>query len=114
MESSYVTEPLPDWKMKPAIDFSKSPHAKLRQVPVGAVTVTGYWGEPEKDQCREQHSKHEGRAGAARTNDELRASAGANPLSRRRGQCIRTRICTKWTEAVGFVADPAAGRSVAA
>jgi len=36
----------PDWKEQGIENLSKSPHAKLRDVPVRAVTIqTGFWGQ---------------------------------------------------------------------
>ena len=109
-----MTEPLPDWKMKPVMDFSKSPYAKLRQVPVGAVRVTGYWAPRRKTNVessipsmREELLQH-GRM----TNFERLEGRSTEP---QKGPVYSDSDMYKWTEAVGFVlqsqADPALRKS---
>src|SRR4051794_33996098 len=95
-----TTEPLPDWKMKPVMDFSRSPHAKLRQVPVGAVTVTGYWASRRKTNVEssipsmQQELVQHGRM----TNFERMQGKSNEP---QKGPMYSDSDVYKWTEAVG-------------
>ncbi|HEU4635060.1 MAG TPA: beta-L-arabinofuranosidase domain-containing protein [Edaphobacter sp.] len=96
------TQPYSDWKMKPVLDFSKSPHAKLRQVPVGAVTVTGYWAARRKTNVassipsmREELVQH-GRM----TNFERLQGTSTEP---QKGPVYSDSDMYKWTEAVAYV-----------
>ncbi|HTH52476.1 MAG TPA: beta-L-arabinofuranosidase domain-containing protein [Edaphobacter sp.] len=109
-----VTKPLPDWKMKPVMDFSKSPYAKLHQVPVGAVTVTGYWAsrrrtnvESSIPSMQEELIQH-GRM----TNFERLQGKSKEP---QKGPMYSDSDMYKWTEAVGFALqtqdDPALRKS---
>jgi DUF1680 family protein len=95
------TEPFSDWKMKPVMDFSKSPYAKLRQVPVGAVTISGYWASRRKTNVessipsmREELADH-GRM----TNFERLQSRSKEP---QKGPVYSDSDIYKWTEAVAY------------
>ncbi|HTF68455.1 MAG TPA: beta-L-arabinofuranosidase domain-containing protein [Edaphobacter sp.] len=106
-----ATKPLPDWKMKPPMDFSQSPHAKLRQVPVGAVTVTGYWASRRKTNVeisipsmREELVQH-GRM----TNFERMQGKSNEP---QKGPVFSDSDMYKWTEAVGFALQSGANPSL--
>lgn len=96
------TRPYSDWKMRPVMDFSKSPHAKLRQVPVGAVTVTGYWAARRKTNVessipsmREELVQH-GRM----ANFERLEGKSKEP---QKGPVFSDSDIYKWTEAVAYV-----------
>lgn len=96
------TKPYADWKNKPVTDFSRSPHAKLRQVPVSAVAITGYWAGRRRinvdnslPSMWDELVKH-GRM----TNFERLQGKSNEP---QRGPLYSDSDVYKWTEAVGFV-----------
>lgn len=95
------TRPYADWKDKPVMDFSRSPHAKLRQVPVSAVTITGYWAgrrktnvESSLPSMQEELVQH-GRM----TNFERLQGKSNEP---QKGPLYSDSDVYKWTEAVAF------------
>ncbi len=52
------TRPTEDWKKAGVTDLDRSPHARLRTVPVSAVTIRdGFW-RSAADQRRLEHSQH--------------------------------------------------------
>lgn len=102
MLAPQTTQPYADWKMKPVLDLSKSPYAKLRQVPVGAVTITGYWANRRKTNVvssipsmREELVEH-GRM----TNFERLQGRSKEP---QKGPLFSDSDMYKWTEAVAYV-----------
>jgi hypothetical protein len=96
------TEPFADWKMKPVMDLSRSPYAKLRQVPVGAVTVTGYWASRRRTNVESSiPSMHEELVQHGRmTNFERMQGKSKEP---QKGPVYSDSDMYKWTEAVGFM-----------
>jgi DUF1680 family protein len=95
-----------DWKSKPVMDFSRSPHAKLRQVPVNAVTITGYWASRRKinvesslPSMRKELIQH-GRM----TNFERLQGKSNEP---QKGPVYSDSDIYKWTEAVAFALQSA-------
>lgn len=93
----------PSWKDQGIENLAKSPHAKLRDIPVRAVTITGgFWG-PRRDinATRSIPTMH----------DLLEANGRMNNFRRLVGKSQAAQIgpvfsdsdVYKWTEAVGFV-----------
>ena len=93
----------PNWKDQGIENLAKSPHAKLRDIPVRAVTITGgFWG-PRRDinVTRSIPTMH----------DLLEANGRMNNFRRLVGKSQAAQIgpvfsdsdVYKWTEAVGFV-----------
>ena len=93
----------PSWKDQGVENLAKSPHAKLRDVPVRAVTITGgFWGQRrEINVTKSIPTMH----------DLLEANGRMNNFRRLVGKSTAAQIgpvfadsdVYKWTEAVGFV-----------
>jgi len=93
----------PGWKDQGVENLAKSPHAKLRNIPVHAVTITGgFWGpRREINVTRSIPTMH----------DLLEANGRMNNFRRLVGKSTAAQIgpvfsdsdVYKWTEAVGFV-----------
>jgi DUF1680 family protein len=93
----------PGWKDQGVENLAKSPHAKLRDIPVHAVTITGgFWGpRREINVTRSIPTMH----------DLLEANGRMNNFRRLAGKSTAAQIgpvfsdsdVYKWTEAVGFV-----------
>jgi DUF1680 family protein len=93
----------PSWKDQGVENLAKSPHAKLRDIPVHAVTITGgFWGpRREINVTRSIPTMH----------DLLEANGRMNNFRRLVGKSTAAQIgpvfsdsdVYKWTEAVGFV-----------
>lgn len=92
----------PNWKDQGIELLAKSPHAKLRNIPVHAVTIdTGFWGErrsvnvqksiPSMGQELEEHGRM----------DNFRRLAGKSNAPQRGPQYSDSDVY-KWMEAVGF------------
>jgi DUF1680 family protein len=93
----------PNWKDQGIENLAKSPHAKLRDIPVRAVTITsGFWSpRREINVTRSIPTMH----------DLLEANGRMNNFRRLVGKSTASQIgpvfsdsdIYKWTEAVGFV-----------
>ncbi len=93
----------PNWKDQGVENLAKSPHAKLRDIPVHAVTITGgFWGpRREINVTRSIPTMH----------DLLESNGRMNNFRRLVGKSTAAQIgpvfadsdVYKWTEAVGFV-----------
>src|SRR5580692_385692 len=93
----------PGWKDQGVENLAKSPHAKLRDIPVHAVAITGgFWGpRREINVTKSIPSMH----------DLLEANGRMNNFRRLVGKSTAAQIgpvfsdsdVYKWTEAVGFV-----------
>ncbi|MFZ0957216.1 MAG: beta-L-arabinofuranosidase domain-containing protein [Candidatus Sulfotelmatobacter sp.] len=93
----------PAWKDQGVENLAKSPHAKLRDIPVRAVTITGgFWGQRrEINATKSIPTMH----------DLLEANGRMNNFRRLAGKSTAAQIgpvysdsdVYKWTEAVGFV-----------
>jgi DUF1680 family protein len=93
----------PGWRDQGVENLAKSPHAKLRDVPVRAVTITGgFWGQRrEINVTKSIPTMH----------DLLEANGRMNNFRRLVGKSTAAQIgpvfsdsdVYKWTEAVGFV-----------
>ena len=93
----------PDWKDQGVENLSKSPHAKLRDIPVRAVTITGgFWGpRREINVTRSIPTMHDLLEANGRMNN-FRRLAG-NSTAAQTGPVFSDSDVYKWTEAVGFV-----------
>ena len=91
-----------DWKNQAIESLAKSPHAKLRQVPIRAVTVKdGFWGKRrEVNVTKSIPSMHDLLETNGRMNNFRRlAGKSSNPQT---GPVYSDSDVYKWTEAVGF------------
>lgn len=91
-----------DWKNQAIESLAKSPHAKLRQVPIRAVTVKdGFWGKRrEVNVTKSIPSMHDLLEANGRMNNFRRlAGKSSNPQT---GPVYSDSDVYKWTEAVGF------------
>ena len=91
-----------DWKDKPVLDLSRSPHAKLRQVPVSAVEVTGFWAKRRQTNVASSiPSMRQELLDHGRMDNFLRLEGKSD--APQRGPLYSDSDMYKWTEAVGFV-----------
>lgn len=103
LQTSVTLTDSPGWKDQGIENLAKSPHAKLRDIPVRAVTITGgFWGpRREINVTRSIPTMH----------DLLEANGRMNNFRRLVGKSTAAQIgpvfsdsdVYKWTEAVGFV-----------
>ena len=93
----------PPWKDQGVENLAKSPHAKLRNIPVHAVTITGgFWGpRREINVSKSIPTMHELLEANGRMNNFLRL-AGKSQAAQS-GPVFSDSDVYKWTEAVGFV-----------
>jgi hypothetical protein len=102
-QTSVALTDAPGWKDQGVENLAKSPHAKLRDIPVRAVTITGgFWGQRrEINVTKSVPTMH----------DLLEANGRMNNFRRLVGKSTAAQIgpvfsdsdVYKWTEAVGFV-----------
>jgi len=102
-QTSLALTDAPGWKDQGVENLAKSPHAKLRDIPVRAVTITGgFWGQRrEINVTKSVPTMH----------DLLEANGRMNNFRRLVGKSTAAQIgpvfsdsdVYKWTEAVGFV-----------
>jgi DUF1680 family protein len=102
-QTSVALTDAPGWKDQGVENLAKSPHAKLRDIPVRAVTITGgFWGQRrEINVTKSIPTMH----------DLLEANGRMNNFRRLVGKSTAAQIgpvfsdsdVYKWTEAVGFV-----------
>jgi uncharacterized protein len=92
-----------DWKDQGIENLAKSPHAKLRDVPVRAVTITGgFWGQRrEINATRSIPTMHDLLEANGRMNN-FRRLVGKSSAAQS-GPVYSDSDAYKWTEAVGFV-----------
>jgi DUF1680 family protein len=93
----------PDWKDQGVENLAKSPHAKLRNIPVRAVTITGnFWAKRrEINVDRSIPTMHDLlEANGRMSNFRRLAGKSDKPQS---GPVFSDSDVYKWTEAVGFV-----------
>src|SRR5579862_5147938 len=93
----------PNWKDQGVENLAKSPHAKLRDIPVRAVTTTGdFWARRrEINVTRSIPTMHDLLEANGRMNNFLRL-AGKSTAAQS-GPVFSDSDVYKWTEAVGFV-----------
>lgn len=93
----------PNWKNQGVENLAKSPHAKLRDIPVRAVTITGgFWG-PRRDinVTRSIPTMHDLLEANGRMNNFRRLVGKSS--AEQHGPVFSDSDVYKWTEAVGFV-----------
>src|SRR5262249_31766311 len=93
----------PPWKDQGIENLAKSPHAKLRDIPVRAVTITGrFWG-PRRDinVTRSIPTMHDLLEANGRMNNFRRLVEKSN--ASQSGPVFSDSDVYKWMEAVGFV-----------
>lgn len=93
----------PTWKDQGVENLAKSPHAKLRDIPVRAVTITGgFWGpRREINVTRSIPTMHDLLEANGRMNNFRRlVGKSSDP---QKGPVFSDSDVYKWTEAVGFV-----------
>src|SRR4051812_48899432 len=93
----------PTWKDQGVENLAKSPHAKLRDIPVHAVTIqSGFWGRRrEINVTRSIPSMHDLLEANGRMNNFRRLVGKSN--APQIGPVFSDSDVYKWTEAVGFV-----------
>ena len=95
------------WRGKGVIDLTRSPHAKLHQIPVGAVKITGYWAKRRQTNvARSIPSMHQELLDHGRmTNFQRLIGKSKEP---QQGPLYSDSDIYKWLEAVAFVlqSDP--------
>jgi DUF1680 family protein len=91
------------WKNKSFIDLSKSPHAKLKPVPVSAVVIQeGFWSKRRETNVNSSiPSMHDELLEHGRMDNFLRLEGKSN--AQQRGPVFSDSDMYKWIEAVGFV-----------
>lgn len=92
-----------DWKDQGVENLTKSPHAKLRDIPVRAVTITGgFWGRRrEINATKSIPTMHDLLEANGRMNN-FRRLVGKSTAAQS-GPVFSDSDVYKWTEAVGFV-----------
>ena len=93
----------PSWQNQGVENLAKSPHAKLRNIPVRAVTITGgFWGpRREINVTRSIPSMHDLLEANGRMENFRRLVGKSNKAQS--GPVFSDSDVYKWTEAVGFV-----------
>ena len=93
----------PTWKDQGVENLAKSPHAKLRDIPVHAVTIqSGFWGRRrEINVTKSIPSMHDLLEANGRMNNFRRLVGKSN--APQIGPVFSDSDVYKWTEAVGFV-----------
>jgi uncharacterized protein len=93
----------PSWKDQGIENLAKSPHAKLRDIPVRAVTITGgFWGQRrEINATKSIPTMHDLLEANGRMNN-FRRVVGKSTAAQM-GPVFSDSDVYKWTEAVGFV-----------
>jgi hypothetical protein len=94
---------VPGWKDQGIENLAKSPHAKLRDIPVRAVTISGgFWGpRREINVTRSIPTMHDLLEANGRMNN-FRRLVGKSTAAQS-GPVYSDSDVYKWTEAVGFV-----------
>jgi uncharacterized protein len=93
----------PTWKDQGILNLTKSPYAKLRNVPVRAVTATsGFWAQRRETNVNRSIPSMEKLLEANGRMDNFLRLAGKSDAPQR-GPVYSDSDVYKWTEAVGFV-----------
>lgn len=97
-----VTEPDEDWKNAGILDLSKSPYAKLKNIPVSAVTIRdGLWQKRRQTNVDSSiPSMHDELIEHGRMDNFLRLEGKSS--APQRGPVYSDSDIYKWLEAVGF------------
>jgi hypothetical protein len=102
-QASVTLTDSPGWKDQGVENLAKSPHAKLRDIPVRAVTITGnFWGRRrEINVTKSIPTMHDLLEANGRMNN-FRRLVGKSTAAQS-GPVFSDSDVYKWTEAVGFV-----------
>ena len=93
----------PSWKDQGILNVAKSPHAKLRNVPVHAVTITsGFWAKRRETNITSSIRSMEKLLEANGRMDNFRRLSGKTNAPQR-GPVYSDSDVYKWTEAAAFV-----------
>ena len=97
-----TTRPTEDWKTSGVLDLSKSPHARLKTVPISSVTIReGFWsGRRQTNLDSSIPSMHDELIAHGRMDNFLRLEAKSD--APQRGPVYSDSDIYKWLEAVGF------------
>jgi DUF1680 family protein len=104
VDDHQTTQPAPgQWKQKSVFDLSKSPHAKLKPVPVSAVVMQeGFWSKRRATNISSSiPSMHDELLRHGRMDNFLRLDGKSN--APQRGPVYSDSDMYKWIEAAGFV-----------
>jgi uncharacterized protein len=102
-QTSVALTDAPGWKDQGVENLAKSPHARLRDIPVRAVTITGgFWGQRrEINVTKSIPTMHDLLEANGRMNN-FRRLVGKSTAAQS-GPVFSDSDVYKWTEAVGFV-----------
>ncbi|MFZ0431059.1 MAG: beta-L-arabinofuranosidase domain-containing protein [Candidatus Acidiferrales bacterium] len=92
----------PSWKDQGVENLTRSPHAKLKDIPVRAVTIeNGFWGQRRTTNVEKSiPSMHDLLVANGRINNFLRLTGKSTAAQK--GPVYSDSAVYKWTEAVGF------------
>jgi DUF1680 family protein len=94
------------WKDQAVLNLSKSPYAKLRNVPVHAVTISaGFWGNRRETNVNKSIPSMEKLLEANGRMDNFLRLAGKSDAPQK-GPVYSDSDVFKWTEAAGFALQP--------
>src|SRR5205809_260110 len=101
-QSSVVLTTIPSWRDQGILNLTKSPYAKLRNVPVHAVTIgNGFWAQRREVNVNKSIPSMEKLLEANGRMDNFRRLIGKSTAAQR-GPVYSDSDVYKWTEAVGF------------
>ena len=102
-----IPKPTPNWRDEGVIDLSRSPHARLRTIPVRAVVVDeGFWSKRRATNVQSSiPSMHDELLAHGRMDNFLRLAGKSN--APQIGPVYSDSDIYKWTEAVGFALQSA-------
>ena len=95
------------WQGKPVLDLSRSKYAKLRQVPVSAVQLTGFWASRRQTNVASSIPTMKAQLLEHGRMDNFRRLAGESDAPQR-GPVYSDSDMYKWTEAVAFTLQSSA------
>src|SRR6267154_1409701 len=102
-ESSVVLTTTPSWRDQGILNLTKSPYAKLRNVPVHAVTIeNGFWAQRREVNVSKSIPSMGKLLEANGRMDNFRRLIGKSTAAQR-GPVYSDSDVYKWTEAAGFV-----------
>jgi DUF1680 family protein len=100
--SSVALTSTPPWRDQGVLNLAKSPYAKLRSVPVHAVTIeNGFWGQRREVNVSKSIPSMEKLLEANGRMENFRRLIGQNTAAQR-GPVYSDSDVYKWTEAAGF------------
>src|SRR5882724_2927688 len=102
LQSSVALTATPPWRDQGILNLAKSQHAKLRNVPVHAVTIeNGFWAQRREVNVNKSIPSTEKLLEANGRMDNFRRLTGKSTASQR-GPVYSDSDVYKWTEAAGF------------